>query len=81
MIDDASGSVSENQQTVRNGTPKFLPMIPNPDSVAASAASSAAAAPSLLSSSNVPASILGFFRWALGPKVSPKGSVSTMWER
>lgn len=23
----------------------------------------------------------GRFRWALGPKVSPKDSVSTMWER
>lgn len=57
------------------------PMTPVPDCVAASSATSAAAAPSLPSSSNVPASILGFLRCALGPNVSPKGSVSTIWDR
>jgi hypothetical protein len=49
-----------------------------PDSVIASAASSAPAVPSFPSSSNVLASILGRFRWDFGPKVSLKGSVSTM---
>lgn len=47
----------------------------------ASEASSAAAKPSFPSSSNVPASILGFLRCAFGPNVSLKGSVSTIWDR
>ena len=33
------------------------------------------------SSSKVPASMCGRLRWALGPKVSENGSISTMWER
>jgi len=52
-----------------------------PEVTAAVSASTAAAAPIWLSSSKVPASILGRFLCALGPNVSEKGSVSTMWER
>lgn len=37
-----------------------------------------ASEPSLESSSKVPTSMRGRLRWALGPKVSPKDSVSTM---
>ena len=58
-----------------------IPPVSSSTWLAAASALSYASAPSWLNSSKVPTSKRGFFRWALGPKVSWKGSVSTMCER